>query len=137
MATTETKPSIFQTHGAISWFELMTDDQQGAKDFYGKLFGWKFEKAPQSDTEYTLFSVAGEKVGGMMDMPASAPGMPPTWGMYVTVNNIDDTLAKVRQMGGTVLMGPQEVPKVGRLAVIQDPQGAAINVMQYQMTELK
>ena len=55
------------------------------------------------------------------------------WGCYVTVDDVDTTLAKVRSLGGSVLMEPMEVKGVGRMAVIQDPQGAALSVITYSM----
>jgi predicted enzyme related to lactoylglutathione lyase len=57
--------------------------------------------------------------------------MPALWGCYVTVDNVDQTLEKCLSLGGRVMVPPMDVPNVGRMAVIQDPQGAVINVMAY------
>jgi predicted enzyme related to lactoylglutathione lyase len=67
----------------------------------------------------------------MATPPGSPPGMPPMWGTYVTVDNVDSTLEKCTALGGKVIVPPMDVPNVGRMAVIQDPQGAVLNVMTY------
>ena len=69
-----------------------------------------------------------------MGKPPGAPAtMPSMWGCYVTVADVDETLAKVRSLGGSVLMEPMEVKGVGRMAVIQDPQGATLSVIDLRM----
>ena len=118
------------TPGAFSWIELMTTDTEAAKKFYGDLFGWTFEKTQGFD--YEIIKLAGQMAGGMMGMPPGCPpGTPPCWGNYVTVASADETAAKVKSLGGKVLVGPQDIPTVGRFAVLQDPQGAVISIMQW------
>jgi predicted enzyme related to lactoylglutathione lyase len=62
---------------------------------------------------------------------AAAGGMPPNWGSYVTVTDVDATARKAIELGGKVVHGPADIPGIGRSAVIIDPQGAAINVIAY------
>jgi predicted enzyme related to lactoylglutathione lyase len=122
----------YQTHGAFSWSELMTSNPKAAGDFYGKLFGWKIEVSDMGTGPYHVVKVGDTSVGGIMGMPPGAPaGMPPMWGCYVTVNNVDDTLETCKRLGGSVLMEAMDVKTVGRMAVIRDPQGAALSVIQY------
>jgi predicted enzyme related to lactoylglutathione lyase len=64
---------------------------------------------------------------------AKAGGMPPSWGSYVTVTDVDAVARKAAELGGKVVHGPQDIPGVGRMAVIVDPQGAALNVIAYSM----
>ncbi|MDH4060335.1 MAG: VOC family protein [Aquincola sp.] len=124
----------FHTHGAFSWSELTTSDPKAACDFYGKLFGWKVETSDMGSGPYDVLKVGDTAVGGIMGKPPGAPAdMPPMWGCYVTVNNVDETLAAVKRLGGGVLMEPMDVKGVGRMAVIRDPQGAALSVIQYSM----
>jgi predicted enzyme related to lactoylglutathione lyase len=80
-----------------------------------------------------LLKVGDTSVGGVMALPpeARASGMPPNWGSYVTVADVDATARKATELGGTVAHGPLDIPGVGRMAVIIDPQGAAINVIAY------
>jgi predicted enzyme related to lactoylglutathione lyase len=77
--------------------------------------------------------VGETSVGGLMAIPpeAKAGGMPPNWGCYVTVDDVDATARKAVELGGKVVHCPQDIPGVGRMAVIVDPQGAALNVITY------
>lgn len=118
-------------NGAFSWFELMTTDVAGAKDFYAKLFGWEMEKAPMEGMDYTVINVGGEGVGGIMEMPAEVQGMPPAWGIYVTVDDVDKTAERVTELGGKILRPASDIPDVGRFCVLQDPQGGVITAISY------
>jgi predicted enzyme related to lactoylglutathione lyase len=126
-----TMEELFKKHGAFSWFELMTTDIPAAKDFYAKLFGWTTEDMPMEGGTYTVVKLKDKGVGGIMGMPPDAKGMPPMWGVYVTVDNVDATAKKALEMGGKVIMAPKDIPDVGRFCVIQDPQGATIAVISY------
>lgn len=124
---------VYKTSGAISWSELVTSDLAAARAFYSKLFGWSTKDMPVASGSYATCQVGDASVAGIMSVPAEAKGMPPTWGIYVTVDDVDATLKQVEQLGGKVLMPPMEVPGVGRMAVIQDPQGATLSVIKYSM----
>lgn len=118
------------TKGALSWFELMTTNPQAAKQFYGKLFGWEFEHT-SDPMEYDMIKVAGQAVAGIMNMSKDVPaGTPPHWHLFITVEDADQTAQQAKTLGGKVLMGPKEIPEVGKIAVIQDPQGAVICIHQ-------
>lgn len=123
------------TQGIFSWYELMTTDIEGAKKFYGEVLGWDFETSNDSGMEYTLVKVEGKEVAGMFDRKyAMAPNkemIPPHWGNYVTVTEIESTVAKVSENGGNIIVPPTQIPKVGKFSVIQDPQGAVISFMEY------
>lgn len=125
--------TVFETHGAFSWTELLTDDVAGARTFYGRLLGWKFEDMPMQDGAYTVISVEGQKIGGIMRTPAEAKGMPPTWGSYITVDDVDARAAEAKKLGGETLVPPTDIPGVGRFCVIRDPQGATISLITYRM----
>jgi predicted enzyme related to lactoylglutathione lyase len=121
-----------KTHGAFSWCELMTTDAAAAKEFYTKLFGWTTEDMSVAPgMNYTVIKVAGNGVGGIMAMPQGPECMPPHWATYVTVDNVDAVAKNAQQLGGKVLMGPRDIPTVGRFCVIQDPQGAVISAIAY------
>jgi predicted enzyme related to lactoylglutathione lyase len=119
-------------HGAFSWFELMTTDADAAKSFYSQLLGWTTKDMPMGDMNYTVASVEGEDVGGMMPMPPDAGEMPPSWGIYITVNDVDATVSKAKELGGKILVEPRDIPEVGRFCVIQDPQGACFSAITYK-----
>jgi len=126
----------FQTHGAISWSELVTPDVEAAKAFYAELFGWDLDTAPMEGTDYTVVKVAGKAVGGMMKTPPNMPpGVPPHWGLYITVEDVQATVAKIQELGGSVWVPPTDIPKVGTFAVVADPQGAVFSVIRYAMRQ--
>lgn len=122
---------VFTTPGAFSWSELMTKDPAKATEFYGGLFGWTIDAMDMPVGKYYVAKVGNVAVGGMASCPDGAPGMPTAWGCYVTVANVDETLKRCQALGGKVLMPAMDVPTVGRMACIQDPQGASISVISY------
>ncbi len=117
-------------HGAFSWNELMTSDIEGAKAFYTKMFGWELEDI-QKEMPYTLVKINGQESAGMMTMPPEAAGMPPMWGAYVTVDDVDASAKQVEELGGKILLEPRDIPEVGRFCVISDPQGATLSMISY------
>jgi predicted enzyme related to lactoylglutathione lyase len=123
----------FRTPGAFSWNELMTSDPEAALAFYTALLGWRTQKMPMPGGDYHVVKVGDVSVGGVMAIPAEAKagGMPPNWGSYVTVADVDATARTAVELGGKVVHGPQDIPGVGRMAVIVDPQGAALSVIAY------
>lgn len=123
----------FQTPGAFSWNELMTPDPEAAIAFYTALLGWRTQTMPMPGGDYHVVKVGDVSVGGVMAIPSEpkAGSMPPSWGSYVTVADVDATAHKAIELGGKVVRGPQDIPGVGRMAVIADPQGAALNVISY------
>jgi predicted enzyme related to lactoylglutathione lyase len=109
----------------------MTTDSEAATKFYASLFGWETEEAPMEEMKYTVVKVGGEPVGGMMKMPPEMQGMPPCWSVYVTVDDVDATAARVGELGGKLLRPPADIPGVGRFCVLQDPQGGTICAITY------
>lgn len=109
----------------VHWNELQTTDAKAAKDFYTKLFGWKTEPFGEG-MDYTILLSEGKGFGGIMQVPK--PGMPAMWLGYIVVKNVDATVAKLTALGGKVCAPPFDIPHVGRLAVVQDPQGATFGV---------
>ncbi|MFN0183569.1 MAG: VOC family protein [Aquabacterium sp.] len=122
---------VMKTHGAISWSELMTSDAGKACEFYKGLFGWKIETMPMPQGDYHVVKVGDTSIAGIMATPADGPPMPPAWGSYVTVDDVDASAKLAVALGGTLCAGPMDIPGVGRFAVIQDPQGAVLNMMTY------
>jgi predicted enzyme related to lactoylglutathione lyase len=121
-------------HGNFCWVDLGTKDTQGAKRFYGELFGWSFEDAPSSpDMAYTMVKLNGKQVAGLFEEPM--PNVPPHWTSYVSVKNADEIAERVKKNGGK-LMGPPgvegafDVSDVGRMALFQDPTGAILGIWQ-------
>ncbi|MDH3738533.1 MAG: VOC family protein [Alphaproteobacteria bacterium] len=117
-------------HGTFHWNELSTTDVDGAKAFYSEIIGWQFDQMPMPDGTYWIAKSGDEMAGGLMAMPVAAPdGTPPKWMAYIAVDDVDAAVAKVAGLGGAVLTEAFDIPNVGRMAVIQDPQGAAVSLM--------
>jgi predicted enzyme related to lactoylglutathione lyase len=119
-------------HGAFGWFELMTSNVAAAKAFYSSLFGWTTQEIPMVNTPYTVIKVAGEDVAGIMPMPPGEEKMPPVWGIYITVSDVNATVTKAKRLGGKILVAPRDIPEVGRFCVLKDPQGAWIAAIEYK-----
>lgn len=124
-------------HGAFSWNELLTADVAGAKAFYGELLGWTLQDTGEFGRDYTLAKAGETTVGGIMAIPEEAKGMPPSWGAYVTVDDVDKLLPQVEKLGGRVIVPPRDIPGLGRFMVIQDPQGAMLSLISYTCFEPK
>jgi predicted enzyme related to lactoylglutathione lyase len=122
---------VYKTHGAFSWSELATPDPTAAVAFYGALFGWKTDTMNMGQGDYHVVKVGDTAVGGVMAPPPGQP-MPPAWGVYVTVDDVNATVAQATELGAKVFVPPMAVPGVGTMAVMADPQGAVFSVMQYQ-----
>ena len=109
--------------------ELHTGDLARAKDFYGKLFGWKLQDMPMpSGGTYTMINVDSGTGGGMTT--AQAPGAPPHWLAYVGVDDVRASTKKARDLGAKVIQDVMEVGEYGTMSVITDPTGAAIAMWQ-------
>lgn len=116
--------------GEYAWAELLTSDVEGALAFYGPLFGWvKTGEMPMPPMGvYTFFGQKPEEMlGGMMVRPAEMPVS--AWGHYVTVADLDASVAKAQDLGGRLIFGPSPIPGGGRIAMMMDPQGAAFNLV--------
>ncbi len=118
-------------HGAFGWFELMTTDADAARKFYAELFGWDTVAYPMEGMEYTVLKVNDDETAGIMAIPPEAQGMPTMWSIYITVDDVDATARQVETLGGKIVRPPMDIPKVGRFAVLQDPQGATICAITY------
>jgi len=121
----------FATRGAFSWNELTTSETKAARKFYGTLLGWQFQEMDMGEGTYTVINVNGQGIGGITGIPPNAKGMPPAWGGYVTVEDVDAVVARVAGLGGRVLLAPTDIPTVGRFATIMDPQGATLSLITY------
>ncbi len=120
--------------GTPNWVDLQTTDQAGAKQFYGELLGWTYDDAPVDEVNgvfYSMASLRGRHVGAITPLGEhAAPGVPPHWNSYVSVDDIDATIAKVAPSGGTVVAPPFDVFDSGRMAVVADPAGAVFELWQ-------
>jgi uncharacterized protein len=122
-------------HGSFSWAELATTDPAAAKKFYTSLFGWGVEESPFGsgpEDIYTRLQHTKKDVGALYPMRPEqrSQGVPPNWLPYVTVNSVDEIAKKAKGLEGKVCMEPLDVMTYGRMAIVQDPGGAALALWQ-------
>jgi hypothetical protein len=122
--------------GTYTWSELITTDVDASKAFYSAVFGWEAQDQGEAKAgeppAYTEWKVAGNSIAGMMAKSEMMPAdMPPNWGVYFAVDDCDAAVAKVKELGGSLVMGPMEI-EPGRFAVLVDPVGAVFNVITMQ-----
>jgi predicted enzyme related to lactoylglutathione lyase len=121
------------TPGTFSWADVTTTDQAAAKEFYSGLFGWEAEDMPVGDgVFYSMMHLGGRNVAAISpQQPQQAEaGVPPMWNSYVTVESADAAAARATELGATVHAPPFDVMDAGRMAVVQDPQGAFFMVWE-------
>ncbi|MBX3155710.1 MAG: VOC family protein [Deltaproteobacteria bacterium] len=113
--------------GRFVWYELLSTDPKGSIEFYTHVTGWTTQ--PFEHGDYTMFVGSQGPVGGVTQLPeeARAMGAPTHWQANVEVADVDQTVALVKELGGKIYVA-EDVPAVGRFAVIADAQGAVISV---------
>jgi uncharacterized protein len=115
--------------GSLSWCELLTNDAAKAGTFYAALFGWTLKDKPMSGQKYTVFSKGETMTGGMMTIMKEWGPMPSNWLAYFAVDDCDAVAEKAKKLGGTIMKPPDDVPGVGRFAILQDPQGGTFAII--------
>ena len=116
--------------GTFSWVDVNTPDQEGAKRFYGEIFGWEYDdREAGPGVVYSMARIGGEDVAAISPPP---PGdeSPPHWNNYVTVESADEIASRAAELGGNVVSEAFDVFDAGRMAVLQDPSGAFFMVWQ-------
>lgn len=118
--------------GTPNYVDVMTPDQQATAAFYSQLFGWELSEEPLGDDGgvYITASIDGDPVAGISGQMPELAGHPAFWNVYLAVDDVDATTAKVVPAGGTVDAGPFDVMEHGRMSAIQDPTGARVNLWQ-------
>jgi predicted enzyme related to lactoylglutathione lyase len=116
--------------GRVLWHELLTSDVDAAEKFYTAVVGWTitpFEGAPDRYDMWTRPD--GAPAGGVMKIPQGM-NFPPHWGIYVGVPKLEDGVSRIEQLGGSSLSPVIDVPNVGRMRTMKDPQGAAFSIYE-------
>jgi predicted enzyme related to lactoylglutathione lyase len=115
-------------HGKFVWYELMTTDTKAAETFYSDVIGWGAQDSGMPGMSYTILSAGDAPIGGLMAVPKEArdAGARPGWMGYVAVDNVDKSAAQAKKDGGTIHRAPDDIPGVGRFAIIADPGGAML-----------
>lgn len=134
MSDTATQPQMEHAPGSFCWIELATTDGPAAKKFYGELFGWEAHDSPIGpDMVYTMLKLNGKDVGALYQKGEMMKQVPTHWASYISVTSADETAAKAKSLGGTIVQEPFDVMEVGRMAVIADPTGAHFCIWQPKM----
>jgi uncharacterized protein len=117
--------------GVPCWVDTTQPDPDAAAEFYGGILGWEFEDVmpPSSDAKYLEARIGGRRVAAVSSQPEGSPPEP-MWNTYVWVESADETVAKVRDAGGSAVAEPMDVLDAGRVATFTDPEGAAFGVWQ-------
>jgi uncharacterized protein len=112
--------------GAFCWAELMAKDLGRSAAFYKPLFGW----GTRGDPRYTEWTLGDRSIGGMIRIQEDWGDVPPHWLVYFQVEDCDRSVEQAKGLGAKVMMGPQDFPGVGRMALLNDPQGAAFYLIK-------
>jgi predicted enzyme related to lactoylglutathione lyase len=113
---------------SFCWYEISTDNPAAARAFYSRVMGWQVNDLDMGRIGSYPMLVNGEvPVGGVATAP---PGTPNFWNPYIAVDDVDASAAAVREFGGIIHMGPEDIPGVGRFAVAADPQGAVLTLFK-------
>ena len=129
-STTRTQES---PRGDFIWYELMTPDPDGAKAFYDAVVGWNIEAQSQFPNGYRMIGRSdGKFAGGVLPLndEMQQHGARPTWLGYILVPDVDRAVAEIDEAGGKTYMAPFDIPDVGRVAMVADPQGASFYIMK-------
>ena len=108
----------------------MTTDTKAAARFYSTVVGWGTQEQGAAGMEYTVFTVNGQGVAGLMPIPEhmAQHGAKPGWLGYISVEDVDAAAAKLKKLGGTLHREPRTVPGIIRFAVVSDPQDAGLYI---------
>ncbi len=123
-----TKPRM----GTVSWMDLTVPDATRVADFYRRVAGWEVKPISMGEYEdYAMVPPGAERAaGGICHARGENAGLPPVWLAYVTVADLDASLTAVRAGGGEVVSGPRSLGSYGRMAVIRDPAGASLALIE-------
>lgn len=119
------------SHGIFVWNELNSRDPDAARAFYAATLGWSFEPMPiEGGPDYWIIKMGAREVGGVFRLDGPEfDGLTDHWLSYIAVDDVDARLVAVKEAGGRALRDPFDVPGVGRIAIVQDSQGAVAGWM--------
>jgi predicted enzyme related to lactoylglutathione lyase len=116
--------------GGVIWNELTTSNTAVAGEFYRNTFGWTSVDQQMGDMTYTMFNQGENSIAGMMQIDPAWGEVPSNWMPYFWVADCDASVAQARELGAKVVMEPMEVEGVGRMCLLQDPQGAHFSIIK-------
>jgi uncharacterized protein len=121
---------------AAAWYELMSAHPEQAQQFYRTVVGWTTAPLEDAPFPYTVWMHEGAPVGGLVGPRDEQKGWPsgaaPHWVSYLATDDVDRAAQKAKELGGQILVPPTDIPRFGRAAVLQDPEGAVFGVFTGQ-----
>jgi predicted enzyme related to lactoylglutathione lyase len=112
----------------LVWNELQTRDSKAAQAFFQAVLDWTIEADPSG---YLLCKVDGRTRAGIMQLDESWGDVPNNWAVYFAVEDLEACVAKVKELGGNILVPSSSAGEMGQFSVVQDPQGGAFTIMQF------
>ena len=120
------KPKV----GTIGWHDLTVPNADEVRDFYAAVTGWKPQALSMGDyDDYVMNTADGTGVGGVCHARGANAGLPAQWLIYITVEDVDESMRQCERLGGKVIAGPRDLGSYGRFCVIQDPAGAVAGLI--------
>jgi predicted enzyme related to lactoylglutathione lyase len=125
-----------KSHGYFVWYELVTNDVNGAIRFYKDVIGWGTQAWEGGDAPYSMWTAGGTPVGGITALPDDAKrvGAKPHWFAHVLADDVDALAKKAEALGANIQVPPRDIPTIGRFSIITDPQGAEISLFTPSQT---
>jgi uncharacterized protein len=118
-------------HGEIAWTELFSNDVAGSKRFYAAVFGWGYDSFPTEGYEYTVAKTPGVAVAGLTPVMFGPVNTTQSyWLSTIEVEDVDAAVAMAAELGAAIIQQPKDMANIGRFAVLRDPNGAAIGLLQ-------
>jgi len=121
---------IYNVPNSFCWNELGTNDTKRAGEFYSNLFGWSRDTQNFGPMEYTMFKNGDRSAGGMYRITPEMGPIPPHWLVYFAVDDCDAKVQQATGLGASVMKPADDIPGVGRFAILNDPQGAAFAIIK-------
>jgi hypothetical protein len=110
----------------------MTPDTNKAADFYTGLFGWGKDVQNFGPMEYIMFNLGARPTAGMLQITPEMGNIPPNWLVYFAVDDCDARVQKATELGASVMKPADDIPGIGRFAILNDPQGAAFAIIKLE-----
>jgi predicted enzyme related to lactoylglutathione lyase len=129
-AGTNRGSGIYNVPNSFCWNELMTTDTAVDGEFYSTVFGWGRDVQNFGPLEYTMFTNGEKMAGGMLKITPEMGPIPPNWLVYFAVDDCDAKVQKATELGATVMKPADNIPGVGRFAILTDPQGGAFAIIK-------
>jgi uncharacterized protein len=114
------------------WYDLMTPNIAAASKFYADVVGWTITDSGVPGMDYSMITQGDQQVGGMMPVPPHLKDMPATWNGYIYADDVDAAAQKAVGLGGSIFQAAQDIPGIGRFAMIADPSGAPFILFKNQ-----